>query len=79
MKVIFNGILEKKKRGGCNCSGKSKSTLRMLTSKTFILPSGVTRTFHAGQETEVEEEDGRFLLEYQYTENGEKKPVFTVV
>ena len=79
MKLRFNGIIEKRK-SGCNCAGtRTQSTLRMVTSKHYILPSGVSRMFRVGQITEVDDADAEFLLQYKYTENGEKKDVFTVV
>lgn len=79
MKVVFNGIIEKRK-SGCNCSGrKATSSLRMVTSKHYILPSGITKTFRVGQAEEVGEEDGQFLLQYMYTDKGERKHVFSEV
>lgn len=73
MKVKFNGIVEKKTSGGCNCkrqsTGYSFSNVRM-----FILPSGTKKTFYAGDTAEVSETDGKFLLSM----NGERE-VFTKV
>lgn len=78
MKIIFNGIIEKRKKG-CGVCGKRHTDSSFQVSKTYILPSGVTRTFRAGQVTEVSDSDGEFLLEYKYlTPQGEVKPVFEV-
>lgn len=61
MKVIFNGTVEKRTEGGCNCKGKVTSA-SFVRSKMYILPSGQTRHFVMGQPVEVNEEDGKFLL-----------------
>jgi len=77
VKVVFNGVLESVS-GGCKpCGARKASKLRMVSAKTYILPSGKTTLFRAGKEVEVEDEDGEFLLTYKYGE--EKKPVFTKV
>lgn len=74
MKVIFNGLLEKKSGGGgCNCK-KQGSAYKFNRARMFILPSGAKRTFYAGSEAEVSDKDGEFLLKM----NGERE-VFTKV
>lgn len=79
MTLKFNGITEKKSRG-CNCGGGGRKTeVAFRTTKTFILPSGITKTFRAGKTEEVSKEDGDFLLSYNYTLNGVTKPSFEVV
>lgn len=80
MKLIFNGILEQR-NGGCKpCGHKSNSKLIMGTSKMFILPSGVSKTFFVGRESEVSDSDGAFLLTFTYTdEHGKEQRAFTEV
>lgn len=78
MKIKFNGIVEKRK-GGCSACGRRKTESQFHVSKTYILPSGITKTFRAGQAVEVSERDAAFLLQYKYTSNGEVKSVFEVV
>lgn len=62
MRLKFNGMTEKRKKG-CNCSGSHSETV-FTTSKSFILPSGRTKTFRVGKIEEVSKEDGDFLLSY---------------
>lgn len=80
MKVVFNGIIEKKNGGCVPCGAKRASEHVMRTSKMFILPSGITKTFFVGREEEVSKADGDFLMSYMYTDkNGQKKTVFTEI
>lgn len=80
MKVVFNGIIEKRSGGCIPCGAKRASEQVMKPSKMFILPSGITKTFFVGREVEVSEADGEFLMSYMYTDkNGQKKTVFTEV
>ena len=77
MKVVFNGSLEKRTSGGCNCKGKVTSS-SFVRSKLYILPSGQTKMFYAGKPVDVTEEDGRFLLSYVYKDiNGDSRAVFS--
>lgn len=79
MKIRFKGVVEKRS-GGCSACGKRRTDSQMLTSKTYILPSGVTKTFRVGVTETVSERDGQFLLQYKYlTKTGEVKHVFEVV
>lgn len=79
MKVVFNGTIEKKQSGGCNCKGK-KSSSSFVRSKMYILPSGKTQNFIVGQPVEVSEKDGQFLLSYIYKDvNGDTRAVFSKV
>lgn len=78
MRIQFNGIIEKKS-GGCSACGKRRTGSQFLASKTYILPSGVTKTFRVGQPETVSEQDAKFLLQYKYLQNGETKQVFEVV
>lgn len=79
MKIKFNGIIEKRSKG-CPVCGKRTTDSQFTTMKSYILPSGITKTFRAGREEEVNEEDASFLLSYQYTDpDGKVKPVFEVV
>ena len=79
MKVVFNGTIEKRASGGCNCKGKVTSST-FVRSKMYILPNGRTETFLVGQPIEVSEQDGRFLLSYVYKDvNGDTRAVFSKV
>ena len=79
MKVVFNGTIEKRTQGGCNCKGKVTSA-SFVRTKMYILPSGQSKTFYMGQPVEVSDEDGRFLLSYVYKDvNGDSRAVFTEV
>lgn len=79
MKVVFNGTIEKKSSGGCNCKGKVTSST-FVRSKMYILPSGKTETFVVGQPKEVSERDGQFLLSYVYKDaNGDQRAIFSKV
>lgn len=79
MKVVFNGTVEKKSSGGCNCKGKvTKSSF--VRSKLYILPSGRSQNFIVGKPVEVSERDGQFLLSYIYRDvNGDLRAVFSKV
>lgn len=79
MKVVFNGTIEKRSSGGCNCKGKVTSS-SFVRSKMYILPSGRTHTFVVGQPVEVSEQDGYFLLSYVYKDvNGDTRAIFSRV
>lgn len=79
MKVVFNGTIEKKANGGCNCKGKVTSS-SFVRSKTYIMPSGQTHRFTVGQPVEVSERDGNFLLSYVYKDvNGDQRAIFSKV
>lgn len=79
MKVMFNGIIEKKSKG-CNCRNKGNSEYGFTTTKMYILPSGISKTFTVGKEESVSDSDGRFLLSYQAVDvNGSQRSVFTKV
>lgn len=78
MKVMFTGVIERSS-GGCRCRGKATHS-SFVTSKHYILPSGVQKTFRVGQAEEVSEDDGDFLLSYTYTDpKGVTHNVFEVV
>lgn len=80
MRVVFSGILEKQTSGCKPCGARKVSKKVMSTKKSYILPSGETKTFYVGRPQDVSEEDGEFLLTYTYTdEHGEKQNVFTEV
>ncbi len=80
MKLIFNGILEKKSGGCIPCGAKRASKQTMMTRKVFNLPSGSTRTFYVGRVAEVSDADGKFLMSYTYTDkSGKMQTVFTEV
>lgn len=63
MTVRFLGMVETT-LSGCKCSGR-KETKTFSRHKDFYLPSGILKTFYAGREVEVSDEDGEFLLEYK--------------
>lgn len=79
MKVVFNGTIEKKQSGGCNCKGKVSSS-SFIRSKMYIMPSGRSHNFIVGQPVEVSERDGQFLLSYIYKDvNGDLRAIFSKV
>lgn len=79
MKIRFTGVLEKR-TGGCSRCGGGHTGQKFATAKTYILPSGITKTFIAGRAEEVSDRDAAFLLLYQYqTPDGEVRKVFEVV
>ena len=79
MKVVFNGTVEKRTNGGCNCKGKTTSS-SFVRSKIYILPSGKTQSFIAGKPVEVSEQDGEFLLSYIYKDaNDDVRAIFSKV
>lgn len=78
MKVVFNGVLEKR-TSGCNCKGK-QTEVGFVQSKMYILPSNKQVTFYLGKPVEVSEQDGRFLLSYIFRDaNGDTRAVFSEV
>ena len=78
MKVVFNGVLEKKSKG-CNCKGKTADA-SFVRTKMYILPSGKSIHFYVGKPVEVSERDGNFLLSYIYKDaNGSQRAVFSKV
>lgn len=69
MKLRFNGMYAKVRTGGCHCNGGSSGKVSFQMSRTLILPStGRDMSFHYGNIYEVAEEDGKFLLQYTYTD-----------
>lgn len=79
MKVVFNGLLEKKvSGGGCNCK-KRGGDYGFVNSRMYILPSGQSKTFFVGKVEEVSERDGNFLLSYNSVDANGKRQVFTKV
>lgn len=80
MKVVFNGLHERRSGGsGCKCRGRSDK-VTFLSSKTYILPSGKVLTFSMDVPMEVSERDAAFLLSYSYTDpNGQTRNVFSEV
>ena len=78
MKIVFNGLLEKK-GGGCNCKKKSSSGYGFVNSKMYILPSGATKTFYVGKIEEVNDRDGQFLLSYKSVDQNGTREVFSKV
>lgn len=75
MIVVFNGVVETHKSGGCtSCGRQAKSSKHLATSKSYFLPSGRNKTFVMGRAEEVSDEDGNFLLSYiEHTEDGTRR------
>lgn len=79
MKIKFNGVYQKISKG-CPVCGRRSHETNYLAIKTYILPSGRTKTFRMGRVEEVSDSDGNFLLSYQSTDKeGNVYPVFEVV
>lgn len=79
MKIMFNGLLEKKQMGGgCNCK-KQGSGYNFVNSRMYILPSGQTKTFYVGKVEEVSDNDGAFLLSYNSIDANGTRKAFTKV
>lgn len=79
MKIVFNGLLEKKQLGGgCNCKRQGNG-YGFVNSRMYILPSGQTKTFFVGKVEEVSDKDGEFLLSYNVVDVNGKRKVFTKV
>lgn len=68
MKIKFNGVKEKSRKGCSVCGGKS-SRMTMTTSKTYYLPSGTRMTFRVGRIENVSDADGQFLLSFNDVNN----------
>lgn len=80
MKLKFNGVIETKSGGCIPCGSKRASSKSMVTSKMYILPSGMQKTFYVGRTEEVGDGDAEFLMQYTYTDKeGNQKPVFEKV
>lgn len=80
MKVVFNGLMENVKSGGCTSCGKAgKSEKRFVSTKSYFLPSGLQKTFVVGEVVEVNERDGNFLLSYVETTSGGQRKIFEKV
>jgi len=79
MKIKFNGIYQRESKG-CPVCGKRSYNTNYAAIKTYILPSGITKTFRLGRVEEVSQMDGEFLLSYQSTDKeGNVHPAFEVV
>lgn len=79
MKIVFNGIVETIKSGCGACGKRRVSGKSYVTTKTYILPSGLTKTFRVGEEQEVSDRDGQFLLSYQTEDENGTRSVFSEV
>ena len=79
MKIVFNGLLEKRiSGGGCNCK-KQGNGYGFVNSRMYILPSGQTKTFYVGKVEEVTERDGAFLLSYNSVDANGTRKVFSEI
>lgn len=79
MKVVFNGVIEAKTKG-CKPCGKKGKTYSFSDTKTYILPSGIRKSFRVGNPVDVSEMDGKFLLSYRYEDaNGGVREIFSEV
>lgn len=77
MKIVFNGAMERRTSGGCNCRGKVTDA-SFVSNKLYILPSGQTKRFYIGKVETVSDRDAKFLLSYTYTDaHGNRKAVFS--
>lgn len=81
MRIMFKGALEKHITGGCKpCGRKGRTDSKFVTSKIYILPSGITKKFRMNVPEEVCDMDGEFLLSYNAPDiNGHMRNVFEVV
>ena len=77
MKIVFNGLLEKRS-GGCNCR-KSSNGYGFVNSRMYILPSGTQKTFYVGKVEEVSDKDGKFLLSYKANDANGVREIFSKV
>lgn len=78
MKIVFNGFFEKRSKG-CPVCGKRITDNQFISMKSYILPSGITKTFRVGKPEEVNDEDANFLLSYKYKDaKGNVKQVFDI-
>lgn len=80
MLVRFNGMYQNVKKGCVPCGHKVVGNRTFVMSRSFILPSGITKSFHIGEEYEVSDLDGNFLLSYsQVDKDGLRQDSFTRV
>lgn len=78
MKIRFNGLFRVVKKGCVPCGHRVTSGRAFLSTWSPILPSGAIRTFHVGEEYEVSDTDGNFLLSYSQVDNdGVRQDAFT--
>ena len=78
MKIRFNGMYQNVKKGCAPCGHRVVGHRTFLMSRSFILPSGNIQSFHIGEEYEVSELDGNFLLSYSQTDkDGVRQDTFT--
>ena len=80
MRVRFNGMFSVKSQhsGGCKCHGSTVGGKVFLVHKTFVLPSGAVRSFSVGEEYDVADVDGNFLLSYSHVDkDGVRQDSFT--
>lgn len=78
MKIKFNGLIEKKASGGCNCK-RQNNGYSFVNSRMYILPSGQQKTFYVGKVEEVSDRDGQFLLSYSVKDSNGTRKVFEKV
>lgn len=78
VKIKFNGMIEKSKKG-CKVCGKRKTDTAFLQHKSFMLPSGRRMTFFAGVTYEVSYSDAEFLKNVTYMQGGQEKHSFEVL
>ncbi|MGM0175690.1 hypothetical protein [Enterococcus sp. DIV0800] len=69
MKLRFLGIRTSAVTSGCSSCGNRRSRQTFHREKTMTLPSGIKMYFFIGKEYEVNESDGRFLLDQYYMVN----------
>lgn len=81
MKVKFNGVLEQRESSGCSACGKrAKGGAVFVTSRNYILPSGIIMDFRMGEVYDLGDLDANFLLSYNGPDaNGQSRAVFEEV
>ena len=60
MTLVFKGIKRETHSRGCGCRRRRGD--RISTIKPFHLPSGATVVFRVGQQQNISDSDGLFLL-----------------
>lgn len=79
MKIKFNGMFQTMQSGCIPCGRKGTTKKSFSSSKSVILPSGNQKIFHRGEEVEVSDLDGEWLLSWTETESGMERHIFTRV
>lgn len=62
MRIKYNGKKIKEHKGCPVCGSRRNSGYKVLSVNTYYTPSGHRLTFRIGNEYDVTEEDGEFLM-----------------